>query len=98
MNNGKYDYVDLAKKNGIEGEHNVSASLSNDLLCVNDEQSYEDWLYNSNHNLRIEIEKLKGALEALVSVKDYKDKLGKDDKYKLIQPLAWKTARAALNT
>lgn len=39
---------------------------------------------------------LAGALQALVSLKDYKDEQGKDEFYQQTQPEAWAAARTAL--
>jgi hypothetical protein len=39
---------------------------------------------------------LRQALDSLVRLKDYKDKIGKDDHYEKQQPLAWAEAKKML--
>ena len=60
--------------------------------------------YDLNNSLGDKIRELtserdayKEKLERLVSLKDYKDKNGKDVFYEEVQPLAWKAAREVLN-
>lgn len=62
-----------------------------------------DWI-GDKHKLASDImnyarrsnKELVEALEALVQVKDWKDKHGKDEHYERSQPIAWGNARKAL--
>jgi len=88
-------------KNKVIVEHGVSASGSNELLCDFSQGIASDGvaiLKDGQPMEPAEIINCLNALAFLIEVKNHKDKHGKDDWYKAMQPLAWSKAKKYLNT
>ena len=47
---------------------------------------------------KAEVDKFREPLQALVDLKEMKDRFGKTDAYRTLQPLAWKRAKEALQS
>ncbi len=57
---------------------------------------WDDEIINGNAKLIRAAPDLLHALENLVTLKDYKDEMGKDESYEKLKVVAWDKARAAL--
>lgn len=72
-------------------------TLAGALSVLNARLSKEAVANNATvQSLTAEVSRLRAALSNLVYVKDWKDKYGKDETYRVLQPASWEAARKAL--
>ena len=76
------DHITAMTAEELFGKSNIAAELAHRDIEIED--------------LRADNKRLREALEELVFLKDHKDKNGKTDLYRMIQPDAWESARDAL--